>query len=317
MNVYRDFAPSQPYCGIQSTVTLGTFDGVHVGHRRILKKVVEHARETGEQAVVVTFDRHPSAVLNPEAAPGILTTQAEKMELFAEAGIDSTFILTFTKQIAGMTADRFMKDYFIDCLGMACFIVGYDHGFGKDRKASTRELREYAKKLNFCLEIVKPVIRGGIIVKSSTVRALIQEGNVLLASTFLGRDYSFRGKVVHGKGRGKKIGIQTANLLLEDAEKIIPLSGIYSGWAEIDGKRLAALTAIGTRPTFGDLEDSIEVHIPGFAGNLYGQMLHVGFSDRLREIVKFDSPEELVEQIQKDIARTKEITHKNKPIKRR
>ena len=311
MNVCRDFAPSQPYCGIQSAVTLGTFDGVHIGHRHILQRVVEHARKTGEKAVVVTFDRHPSEVLNPEASPGLLTTQAEKMELFAEAGIDSTFILTFTEQIARMTAESFMKEYFIDCLGMTCFIVGYDHGFGKDRKASTKELREYAQRLNFCLEIVKPVVRGGTIVKSSTIRVLIQEGKVRSASTLLGRDYSLRGKVIHGQGMGKKIGIQTANLLLEDPEKILPLAGVYSGWVEFDGKRLSALIAIGPRPTFGELEEAIEVHIPGYTGDLYGQKLHIGFSDRLRKIIKFDAPESLVEQIQRDIAITKKITHKN------
>lgn len=310
MNIYRNFAPTQPFCGIRSAVTLGTFDGVHVGHRQILKRVVEYSRKSGDKAVVVTFDKHPISVLNPENSPGMLTTLNEKIELFAEAGIDSTFILTFTQQIARMSAELFIKEYFIDCLGMTCFIVGYDHGFGKDRKASTKELREYAHHLKFCLEIVKPVIRCGTIVKSSTIRSRILEGKVGAAATLLGRNYSFRGKVIHGQGIGNNIGIPTANLLKEDLEKILPLSGVYAGWVELEGKKLHAVISIGSRPTFNSPEEAIEVHIPGYTGDLYGQYLHIGFYDRLREIQKFDSEESLVEQIKKDIEISKKITHK-------
>ncbi|MFA6470954.1 MAG: bifunctional riboflavin kinase/FAD synthetase [Candidatus Latescibacterota bacterium] len=310
MNIYRNFTPSQPFCGIQSAVTLGTFDGAHIGHMQILNRVVEHARKNGEQAVVVTFDTHPISVLNPEVSPGMITTLDEKIELFSKAGIDSTFILTFTKQIASMSAELFIKEYFIDCLGMTCFIVGYDHGFGKDRKASTKELREYAHRLNFCLEIVKPVMRGGTVVKSSIIRSQILEGKVGTAAKLLGRDYSFKGKVIHDRGIGKNIGIPTANLLKEDPEKILPLSGVYAGWVEFEGKKLHAVISIGPRPTFNSSEEAIEVHIPGYNGDLYGQYLNVGFSDRLREIRKFDSGESLVEQIKKDI----EISIKS-PIK--
>jgi riboflavin kinase / FMN adenylyltransferase len=308
MKIYRNFTPSQPYCGIRSTVTLGTFDGVHIGHRQILHRVVENASKTGEKGVVVTFDRHPISVINPEVSPGMLTTLEEKLDLFAEAGIDCTYILTFTLQIAKMSAELFIKEYFIDCLGMTCFIVGYDHGFGKDRKASTKELREYSHHLNFNLEIVKPVTHFGTIVKSSTIRARILEGNVLAASKLLGRNYSFSGKVVHGQGIGKKIGFRTANLQKEDPEKILPPAGVYSGWVKLEGKKLLAVISIGPRPTFNSTEEVIEAHIPEFEGDLYGQCLQVGFLDFQRGIQKFDSADSLVKQIKKDIEISKKYS---------
>ena len=301
MKIHKKFTTYSSYCGLKSTLTLGTFDGVHIGHRHILKQVILRAHQSGEKAVVLTFDRHPGTVLNQKYSPKLLTTLDEKLAIFDEIGIDITFVITFTKSISEMTAEQFIKEYLIDCLGMSHFIVGFDHGFGKGRNGSSENLKSLAQKYNFILEIQKPIIINGMIVKSTTVRELIIKGKFELASQLLGAEYSLRGCVIPGHGVGKKIGVPTANITVKDSEIIIPSSGVYAGWLESDGQKRDAILCIGSRPTFGGEEETIEAHIPEFEGDLYGKGVRVGFVKRLRDIVKFKSSQELVQQIKKDI----------------
>lgn len=308
MKVYKNISPSDSYCELKTTVTLGTFDGVHIGHRHILKKVISNAEQSGEQSAVVTFDRHPNSVLKPESSPKLLTTPDEKIALFENLGIDIVLVITFTKQISEMSAEQFIKKYLIDSLGMNHFIAGYDHGFGKNRRGSSDTLEELAQKYNFTLEIQKPLSYNGIIINSSTIRTNLIKGKIDAASELLGTDYSFRGDVITGHGTGRKIGVPTANIAIKDPEKIIPLSGVYVGWLKFEGEKKEAVISLGSRPTFDREEDTIEVHVPRFTGDLYGKEVNVGFSRRLRNIVKFDSEQELIRQIKKDIEMMNQIT---------
>ncbi|MBA7591175.1 Bifunctional riboflavin kinase/FMN adenylyltransferase [subsurface metagenome] len=308
MKIFQGFPHTDSYCGIKTILTIGTFDGVHLGHRLILKKVIESARESGKIAAVVTFDKHPGYVLNPDSPPKILTTLDEKTAIFDEIGIEATFVIHFTKEISEISADDFISKYLVKCLGMSHFIVGYDHGFGKNREGSTEILSTLSKKLNFNVDVMKPINYDGIPIKSSVLRDLVTEGEVYKASQLLGTDYSFRGNVIPGQGIGRKIGIPTANIAVIEPEKCIPRTGVYAGWIDVGGERKNAVLSIGQRPTFDNgKEEVVEAHIPGFIGDLYGQEVRAGFNNRIREIVKYDSSQELVDQIHKDIEILKQV----------
>ncbi len=312
MRIIRDFVPSPENCGSASVVTLGTFDGVHEGHRRILDRVVRKAEEHGVQSVVVTFDRHPAEVVGRDSAPRMLTTLEEKLELFSESGVSTAAVLRFTEQVAAMSAEAFIREYLLGCLGMRFFVVGYDHGFGKNRDLSSMELPEYAREHGFELEVVPPVMVEGMTVKSSTIRIMLEKGDVRGAALLLGREYSLGGVVAHGKGNGRKIGIPTANLAGVYPGKIIPSPGVYAGWAEFDHTRRPGVISVGPRPTFQISEEAIEIHIPGFNGDLYDRPIRIGFAERLRDIRPFDSREALVKQIQLDIEALQQFTFHKK-----
>ncbi len=305
MKIFKEFVPSPENCGLKTVATLGTFDGVHIGHRKILEFVVSKAKQTGQEAVVLTFDKHPVSVIRPDVTPRLLTTLEEKLEIFEKSGIDSTYILAFTKKIAETTAEQFIDKYLIGCLGMEYFVAGYDHGFGKDRNTAKEKLPEYARKFDFKLEILQPVTIERVIAKSSIIRDYVLKGKVESASLFLGKNYSFEGNIVEGRGIGKKIGFPTANMLQENEEKIIPASGVYSGWIKFENEKKDALIIIGPSPTFDLEEELIEIHIPDFTGNLYGKSVRIGFVERLRDIKKFESLEKLIQQINNDIEKLK------------
>jgi len=302
MKVCNILSPESYCCDIKSTTTLGNFDGVHIGHRHIIKKVISSARKNGEQSAVVTFDRHPAYVLNPEHAPKLLTTLDEKMVLIESLGIDTVYIITFTRQVSEMGSEEFIRRYLINCLGMSHFIVGYDHGFGRKREGSPKNIQNLADRHHFTLEIQTPVTYDG-----SKIRTQILEGDVHGAAAFLGRDYSFPGIVISGYGLGKRIGIPTANIKSKNDEKIIPCSGVYAGWIEFDNHKRDAVISLGPQPTFNRNEEVTEVHIPGFSDDLYQKEVTVGFTRRLRNIEKFDSEQELVQQIRKDIEHLKQF----------
>ncbi|MFC1490797.1 bifunctional riboflavin kinase/FAD synthetase [Candidatus Latescibacterota bacterium] len=301
MEIYKEFKPGVANCGFKTVVTLGAFDGVHLGHRKIIDKVIESSKKLGLQAAVLTFERHPVSVLNPKYSPKLLSTQDEKLEKLKKIGIDAVFVLKFSKSIADMTAEQFITDYLINCLGMKHFIIGYDHKLGKDGVASSEILQEFAIKHNFELEIIQPIRKDGILVKSSVIRKHISEGNVSIASLLLGENYSFSGKVVEGQGIGKILGYPTANISPLSVEKIIPAHGVYGGWIEIDSEKKDAVISLGPNPTFNNSVESIEIHIPDFKGNLYGKTVRAGFVRKLRNIEKFKSKEELTSQIKNDI----------------
>ena len=328
MKVYRNYKPDKENCGLiehsmlQTVATLGTFDGVHIGHRQILEKVIVEAKKANVNAIVLTFDQHPISVIKPDVIPKLLTTLDEKLAIFENMGIDIVFVLSFTKEIASMTAGQFIKRYLIDCLGMNTFIIGYDHHIGKDRNASSENILELSKKLNFNVHILQPVKIDGVNVKSSIIRTQLLDGKVDSASVFLGENYSLSGNIVRGRGIGKKIGFPTANLIPENAEKIIPSNGVYAGWAEIEDvqperfDKLDAAIMIGSCPTLVEHsmlypnEESIEIHIPDYKADLYKKIIRVGFNKKLRNIKKFASKNELIEQIKIDVDNLKHLVPK-------
>ncbi len=307
MKIYKTIKPCLKEHELATIATLGTFDGVHIGHRQILNRVMERAQQTGRKSAVLTFGRHPITIIKPDIAPRLLTTLDEKLAIFDKMGIDIVFVVKFTQQIANLTAEQFIKKYLIDCLGMKYFIVGYDHSFGKNRKGTLEKIREQAENLRYKLEVLQPVKKENMVVKSSIIRNLISEGKVELASSLLGENYYLGGKVITGRGHGVKIGFPTANILPEDADKIIPANGVYAGWLEIEDIKMDAVIAIGPQPTFGLTEESIEVHIPDYIGELYRKKVKISFLQRLRNIEKFDSQQALIQQIKHDIEKSKQI----------
>lgn len=306
MNICTGIPQKGMCCGSSTTATLGTFDGVHLAHRHILEKVLERARKTDTRSAVITFDRHPAAVLHPELAPKLLTTLDEKLTLFEEIGIDTVYVIPFTKETASMNPEKFIAGFLVDCLGIRYFIVGYDHGFGKDRGGSADMLEKMAAEFGFTLEIQPPIRIHDHIINSSEIRRLIADGDLKRANSFLGRVYSIEGNVVHGQGIGSKLGIPTANVDPVNADKILPRHGVYAGLITIADKQFDAVVNVGPRPTFNNDEVSIEAHIPGYSGSLYEKTLRLGFSHRIRDIRTFATKEDLVDQIKNDIETMKQ-----------
>lgn len=289
-------------------LTIGNFDGVHIGHRAILRTVVERAHALDGAAIVYTFDPHPRKVLQPQTAPRLLATLDQKLEWLAEAGIDHVVIEPFTREFAGTDPERFVRDYLHARFRPLEVYVGYDFHFGKDREGSMRLLSEMGPRLGFAVTIVPEVTIGDEDVNSTRIRALLAEGDVELAARLLGRLYTVRGRVVEGDRRGHALGFPTANL--ETENEVLPASGVYAARVrrvdaeEGEGVSPArpAVANLGHRPTFGgDLRFVIEAHLIDFEGDLYGERLDLGFVKRLREEQRFEGPEALREQIARDV----------------
>ena len=311
MRICNNISPASLCCGLESIVTLGTFDGVHAGHRSIIHDVRKYAKKRNIQSAVITFDRHPMSVIRPEKAPKLLTTLDEKLELIKKMGVDFAYIIHFTKETAEMTAEEFVETYLVKCMGMRQFIVGYDHGFGKGRKSSTKSLTELGETFDFDVKIVEPVIVDETIVSSSAVRDLIRDGNVRKASSLLERDYSITGTVETGHGVGKKIGFPTANIEPLEKNILIPGTGVYSGSLNIDNTDYDAVISIGPRLTYNDDRHLIEAHALGFSGDIYGKTVSLGLTEKLRDLVKFNSEKELIDQIIKDIEKANNFNFAN------
>jgi riboflavin kinase/FMN adenylyltransferase len=283
-------------------VTVGTFDGIHVGHRDIIEYVVARASETGGSSTVVTFDPHPREVMSGELVP-LLTTSAERLEILSSMGVDRVIVIPFTRTFAQTSSESFVRDVICGKIGCSEIVVGHDHSFGRDRKGGTELLEEAGKATGFGVTLIPPRAVAGSVVSSSSIRAsLVLEGNVKDAARMLGRRFRLAGRVVHGDGRGRAIGFPTANLEANSGRKVIPKRGVYAVTVEGTDERVRdGMMNIGVRPTFSDTDAvHVEVHVLEYDGDLYGQTLHVEFVDRLREERRFDSVEALIEQLSED-----------------
>ncbi len=298
--VYYDLPPGKgPFS--RTVATIGNFDGVHLGHRAILSRVLSRARELDCQPVAVTFEPHPLKVLRPETPLPLLTTPSQKCRLLEEAGMAGVVVLPFTPEFANLPARDFVRQYFWERLGAREIVVGYDYRFGRDRQGSIELLKEMGKSLGFTVQVVWAVEVNGAVVSSSLIRAMLKLGKVEQAAQLLGRLYRVEGRVVQGKGRGAKLlGVATANIRPDN--EILPASGVYAVRAWREGVRYPAVANIGTCPTFDNQELSLEVHLLDFSGELYGERLEVEFLARLREERRFPSLEDLAAQIRTDIA---------------
>jgi riboflavin kinase / FMN adenylyltransferase len=296
-----------PHDGRGAVVTVGTFDGVHRGHREVLREIVERAALTGRRSVLVTFHPHPLRVVRPDVAPPLLTTPAEKKAFLAESGLEYAVFLPFNRTLQGYSARRFVEEILLGRLGMRELVIGYDHGFGKDREGTVDTMRELGAELGFGVDVVEAVSAGHAAISSTRIRRALLEGDVLDAAHGLGRPYSIQGPVVHGAKRGRKLGFPTANISVGDPDKLVPLDGIYAVHGWVGGERIPGLLHIGPRPTFSGSPPTVELYLLDWSGDIYGREVRVEFCARLREVLPFSTAEALVEQMREDERAAREI----------
>ncbi len=286
----------------KSVVSIGTFDGMHLGHMAIVAELLAARPVPGGRSVVVTFDPHPKRVVG-DAPVGLLTTIEERIALLGRAGIDLVTVVDFTYEFSRQPASTFFEQYVIRGIGVAGVVVGDDHMFGRDREASIGTLRDIGTKAGFSVTTVGPVTLSGSRISSSAIRRLLSAGDVAAAGKLLGRDYALAAVVVRGDGRGAALGFPTANLAPVSADKLVPRGGVYSGWLETGGVVRPAMINIGTRPTFTDGGPAIvEAHLPGWDGDLYGKPVTLGFRERIRDEIKFSNAADLTAQLERDRA---------------
>lgn len=291
-----------------SCVTIGNFDGVHTGHQTLLKRVLAKAREQGLASVAITFDPHPLRVLQGSSPP-FITLTAQKLEIMEGLGLDGVYCLPFSRDVARLEPEEFVRTYMVDGLNIKELVIGHDYAFGKERRGDFHMLRELGEKYGFGVEQIPPVVVGGGVVSSTRIRKLVEQGRVGEARPLLGRCYRVVGQVVQGRNRGARLlGFPTANLALSD--ELFPKPGVYAVWAEHQGRFHPAVANIGYNPTFGNDVLSVEVHILDYAQDIYGQDLRVHFVARLRPEKKFAGVEELMAQIHRDIATGRELLAK-------
>jgi riboflavin kinase/FMN adenylyltransferase len=287
-----------------AAVALGVFDGVHWGHQTIFNDLTEIALGKGVSSVALTFDRHPSELLAPAYAPEYICTLDQRIDLILATGVQNVVVARFDPALANLTHEEFLRRVLGDTLGATHVVVGSNFLFGKGRKGDVRYLKIEGAKLGIGVSVVSSVIVDGGPVSSTRIRAMLREGDVVGASHLLGRKFTLRGKVVQGRQVGRELGFPTANLEVAPRQ-VVPARGVYAVEALLDGTVYPGLCSIGVRPTFGPGELSIEIHFMGFDGDLYGRMLDVSFVRRLRDEMKFETPEQLVEQIRRDLERVK------------
>lgn len=281
--------------------TVGTFDGVHRGHRLVLERLGEIARERGMPAVLVTFDPHPLEVVNPAAAPPLLTVGVEKTEVLAEAPVDYVVVLPFTATLSTYSASDFVDLVLREQLGLQHLLIGYDHGFGRARSGDAATLQELGASRGFGVEVVPPVEgRDGRPISSTTIRRAVAGGDLARAADGLGRPYSASGVVEAGAGRGRTLGYRTLNVALPPARKLLPPEGVYAVRVQTPRGAFGGMMNLGPRPTFGESETQLEVHLLDAEGDFYGMRVRVDFVARLRETRKFASGDELRAQLDRD-----------------
>lgn len=281
-------------------ITIGSFDGVHSGHRAIFDRMVTLAQSLHGEPVVFTFSEHPRKLLTPQTPPKILTTATEKIHAIEQAGISNIVMMPFTHEIASLTAEEFLYKIVFYHIGKAHIVVGYDHAFGKGRQGDFEFLKEFALREGFIVERVEPVCVQSRPVSSSWIRTEIEDGNIALATMLLGRPYTLSGKVVKGQMRGRLLGFPTANIVPDDPDKIIPKDGVYAVKVMVDGTMYNGMLNIGTNPTFANTERTIEVHVFNFDRDIYGHRIEVFFFERIRDEKRFDSVTQLKEQLHND-----------------
>lgn len=290
-----------------SQITIGTYDGVHIGHLAIINPMVEQAHQRGVPAAVITFYPHPAIVLKGIKEPVYLTAPEERAEILAGTGVDFVITLKFDQNLAAMTSEAFMR-LIHSHLRMKKLWVGYDFALGRDRLGDISNLQKLGHSLGYQVNVIPQVNINHEPVSSRLIRCLLEEGNITEASQKLGRLYSIQGKVVHGSGRGKDLGFSTANLDIWP-EKLIPASGVYATWAWLDNRKYQSVTSVGYNPTFHDLlaKPRVEVYLLDFNQNIYGKELRVEFVQYLRPENRYSSVSDLQDQIAIDIINSREV----------
>jgi riboflavin kinase/FMN adenylyltransferase len=285
-----------------SVVTVGSFDGVHVGHMAVLREIAARARAGGRASVLVTFEPHPMEVVNPAAAPPLLTTPVERREILAQTDLDFALILRFDQRLRTLTPEGFVREVLLARLDLRELVIGEDHGFGRGRSGDVATLRALGAELGFAVDVVPPVtdpVAG--IVSSSRIRTAVAHGDLGLARRLLGRPFTLSAVVMSGAGRGRSIGVPTVNLPVPP-RKLLPPDGVYAVWMEWAGGRAGGMLNQGPRPTVGDMTRTLEAHLFGVAADLYGAWVRMEWVGRLRDVERFASLDALREQLARDRA---------------
>jgi len=290
-----DFKPEK-----KTVLTLGTFDGVHKGHQKIIKNLVKTAAEKKCESLILTFFPHPRMVLQEPSEIKLLNTMKEKSMLLESLGVNHLIIHPFDQGFSRLSAEEFVVEILLKQLGLQKIIIGYDHRFGRNRSADIHDLIQYGEEYNFEVEQISALEIDSISVSSTKIRTAIQEGNILKANEYLGYPYFLTGKVIKGKSIGRTLGFPTANISIEESYKLIPKNGVYVVETNLDSKRVYGMMNIGFNPTLEDNKHSIEIHFLNFSGDLYNQSLKISVLQRIRDEVKFDSLDKLQQQLEAD-----------------
>jgi riboflavin kinase/FMN adenylyltransferase len=292
-------------------ITIGNFDGVHIGHLGLFQRVKNLAETFGGESIIITFHPHPIKVLSPSNGPPLITPHEQKVQLIEAAGIDVFVVIDFTPEFATMNASDFVQEIIHNKIGARAVVVGPDYRFGHKREGDIPALTRMGRELDFEVHVVPDITLNGVEVSSSTIREFVSGGDLDRARAMLGRDYQVAGRVIRGRDRGGRLlGFPTANLQLID--ELTPKPGVYATEVVIEGKLYDGATNIGYSPTFENGAFSVETHIFDFSGDIYGKTIQVRFIERLREEKTFSGPEELSTQIRKDVRRAKEILAKRR-----
>jgi riboflavin kinase/FMN adenylyltransferase len=284
----------------ETVVTVGSFDGVHLGHQSVLEEIARRAEAAGRESVLVTFEPHPLEVVNPQAAPPLLTTGPERREILAQTPLDLAYFLRFDRQVAAMSPEEFVRGVLLERCGMRELVIGHDHGFGRGRSGDVETLRHLGAVHGFDVDVVAPVDFGDQHVSSSRVRRAVAGGDLGSASRMLGRPYTVSGLVGHGAGRGRLLGVPTINLTDVPPQKLLPPDGVYAVEVEWRGGRVGGMMHQGPRPTFADGRRALEANLFDFEGDLYGEWVRITWVKRLRDVERFASVEQLQEQMERD-----------------
>ena len=284
----------------KSIITIGTFDGIHIGHQEIIKSLVKESISKKALSVILTFFPHPRMVLNKDFSIKLIDTLKEKEKMFEKLGLNTLIIQPFTKNFANISSHDFTKEILVKKLNVKKIILGYDHRFGKNRESSVEDLIQLGLTYNFEVEVISAKKINSINISSTKIRKAIELGNFKKANLYLGRNFEINGKVVKGKGIGKKIGFPTANILIEENYKLIPNKGVYLIKAKIKNKTYYGMMNIGNRPTLNGIDETLEINIFKFNENIYGKRLTIFFLEKIRNEIKFDSIEKLGNQLLKD-----------------
>jgi riboflavin kinase/FMN adenylyltransferase len=290
-----DFAFGAP----GATVTVGTFDGVHLAHRAVLDETVRRAAQAGQPSVLVTFEPHPLEVVRPERAPALLSTPIERRAALAETGIGHVLVLRFDAALAALPAERFVREILCERVRMRELVIGYDHGLGQGRSGDVETLRRIGAQDGFGVTVVPPVEVDGVRVSSSRIREAVAAGDLGLAARLQGRPYRITGPVVRGEQRGRGLGVPTVNLEVPP-RKLLPPDGVYAVRVEWRDGAAGGMLNQGPKPTFGDGRRTLEAHLFGVERDLYGEWVRIEWVARLRETRRFGSPAELAEQLERD-----------------
>jgi riboflavin kinase / FMN adenylyltransferase len=283
-----------------STVTVGSFDGVHLGHEAVLREIARRADAAGRASVLVTFEPHPLEVVNPQAAPPLLTTAAERREILAQLPLDYVLFLRFDRRLASLAPEEFVQKVLLDRCQMRELVIGHDHGFGRGRSGDVETLKHLGAVHGFDVDVVPPVDFGDQHVSSSRVRRAVAGGDLGSAAKMLGRPYTVSGLVGHGDGRGRRLGVPTVNLTDVPPQKLLPPDGIYAVEVEWRGGRTGGMMHQGPRPTFADGRRTLEANLFDFEGDLYGEWVRITWVKRLRDVERFTSVEQLQHQMERD-----------------